>query len=152
MKPIKKNLYDKILRLMPIVCVDLLIKRGKKILLVKRKNNPAKGEWWLPGGRIFKTETIERAARRKARGEVGLSCSFKKISQVTSTYFKKTEDMQFDIHTINIIVELKQIDNREPAVDWDHGGWRWADCNSKSYHLYIQKILAGQGFKYRRFK
>jgi colanic acid biosynthesis protein WcaH len=63
---IEQELYDQILRVMPIPCVDLLVTdESGRILLVKRINEPSKGQWWFPGGRVLFGETREKAARRK---------------------------------------------------------------------------------------
>lgn len=72
MKQIPRSLYKQIVEVMPILCVDLVIVHEGKYLLVKRKNEPAKGLWWPPGGRVWKGETIEQAARRKAKEEIGV--------------------------------------------------------------------------------
>ena len=53
-KKITDERYKAIVEAVPICCVDLIIKSKGKILLVKRKNEPLKGEFWLPGGRIYK--------------------------------------------------------------------------------------------------
>lgn len=70
---IEQELYDQILRVMPIPCVDLLITDDLGcVLLVKRKNDPMKDHWWFPGGRVLFNETREQAARRKLYEECGL--------------------------------------------------------------------------------
>lgn len=67
-------LYRQIRMIMPIVCVDLVVMDRKgKLLLVKRNNDPAKGEWWFPGGRVFYGETRIEAAKRKLQEECGLA-------------------------------------------------------------------------------
>lgn len=84
---IPKATYRKILELVPIVCVDLVIVNKNKCLLVKRNNEPAKGQYWFPGGRVYKMETIEKAALRKAREEVNLRCKFQGIISIEQTIF-----------------------------------------------------------------
>jgi colanic acid biosynthesis protein WcaH len=70
---IPQNIYAQIVRLMPIPCVDLLVKdEGGRVLLIKRANEPAKGQWWFPGGRVHFLETREQAAKRKLKEECGL--------------------------------------------------------------------------------
>ena len=71
---IPDSLWLDILGNVPIVCADCAIVRGGKALLILRGDQPAKGEWWVPGGRVLKGETLRQAARRKAMGEVGLDC------------------------------------------------------------------------------
>lgn len=70
---ISADLYSKIIRIMPIPCVDLIVQDNqKKILLIKRGNEPAKGEWWFPGGRVYFGETRLEASKRKLNEECGL--------------------------------------------------------------------------------
>ena len=70
---IPEQLYKKIIKVMPVPCVDLLITNTQgKVLLVKRKNEPAKGQWWFPGGRVYFGETRQAAAIRKLKEECGL--------------------------------------------------------------------------------
>lgn len=58
---------------MPIPCVDLIVvNNGGDVLLAKRTNEPAKDEWWFPGGRVHYLETRLGAAIRKLREECGL--------------------------------------------------------------------------------
>ena len=65
--------YDQILKTMPIPCVDLLVVDNERnILLIKRRNEPAKGQWWFPGGRVHYKETRCEAAIRKLKEECGL--------------------------------------------------------------------------------
>src|SRR5271157_796432 len=78
---LEEELYRKIVRCLPIVCVDLLItnKEGL-ILLVKRLNPPGIGEWWFPGGRTLFKELRADAVLRKLKQECDLApMSFKEL-------------------------------------------------------------------------
>jgi colanic acid biosynthesis protein WcaH len=60
----------------PLVSIDLIIRNGKgEVLLGKRVNRPARGYWFVPGGRILKNEPIENAIRRISRTELGFEIS-----------------------------------------------------------------------------
>ena len=47
----------------PLISIDILIKKGNKILLGRRVNKPAQGYFFSIGGRIDKNETIENAMK-----------------------------------------------------------------------------------------
>ena len=82
--------YKLIINNIPVLCVDLLIIHDGKCLLLKRNNEPAKGEFWFAGGRVRKFETIENAALRISKTETNLDCEYKKIISVEETIFSKT--------------------------------------------------------------
>jgi ADP-ribose pyrophosphatase YjhB (NUDIX family) len=70
---IPEELYQQFCRAMPLACVDLIvIDRGSRVLLLLRRNHPAFGEWWFPGGRVLYLETRRQAALRKLREECGI--------------------------------------------------------------------------------
>ena len=56
----------------PIVGVGAVVLDGSRVVLVKRANEPLKGEWSLPGGAVDVGETLEQAIRREVREETGL--------------------------------------------------------------------------------
>src|SRR2546428_7972306 len=56
----------------PVVGVGAVVIDGSRVLLVKRANEPLKGEWSLPGGAVEIGETLEAAIRREVREETGL--------------------------------------------------------------------------------
>lgn len=68
----------------PSLTVDILIKVDDGIVLVKRKNEPYKGRWAIPGGFVEHGETVENAALREAREETGLEVRLKNLVGVYS--------------------------------------------------------------------
>ena len=69
---LEKEDYQKMVRAMPVVSVDLIINNEYgRILLGKRKNRPAANHWFVPGGRLFKGEDIPTAVRRISMQELG---------------------------------------------------------------------------------
>ncbi|MDR8524433.1 GDP-mannose mannosyl hydrolase [Shewanella fidelis] len=69
----------------PLVSIDLIVRNSEgKILLGKRANRPAKGNWFVPGGRVLKDESLEDAFNRLIIAELGLiktTSSFKGVYQ-----------------------------------------------------------------------
>ena len=65
--------YQAIVDALPILCVDLVLTNARgEYLLVKRKNPPLQGQWWVPGGRVLKGERLAEAAIRKLGEELSL--------------------------------------------------------------------------------
>lgn len=56
----------------PIPSVDLLVRHGDGLLFGRRVNAPAKGYWFVPGGRIRKGESRREAVHRVAESELGV--------------------------------------------------------------------------------
>lgn len=130
---IAEDLYKQILRSMPIPCVDLLVTDEKgNVLLLRRKNEPAAGQWWFPGGRVLIGEKREDAAKRKLEEECGLFAS------------KFIEDGTFDIvfnlthgaciHSITTLFSVQvlhedniQLDHQSHEAGW-HTPSEWLKC------------------------
>jgi ADP-ribose pyrophosphatase YjhB (NUDIX family) len=56
----------------PIVGVGALIIEVDRVVLVRRSNEPLKGEWSLPGGMLELGETLHQGVIREALEETGL--------------------------------------------------------------------------------
>jgi UDPglucose 6-dehydrogenase len=56
----------------PALAINVIVEDKSKILLVKRRLEPFKGLWSLPGGYVEYGETVEDAARREVKEECGL--------------------------------------------------------------------------------
>lgn len=139
--------YSLILKKMPVLCVDVLIIHAGKCLLIKRENDPAKGQYWLPGGRVHKLESIENAAIRKAKEETNLNCQYIGIVSVEETIFKKEGQMITDVHTVNICCELHVPDTILLETDKYHSDFKWVDKQSSAYHDAINHPLSLVGFE-----
>ena len=71
-KPIPPDEWETIIRNVPIVSVDLVVRQDGGVILGKRTNPPAEGEWFVPGGTVFKHERLEEAIHRIAKEELGV--------------------------------------------------------------------------------
>lgn len=60
---------------------------------MRRKNQPVLGEWWFPGGRIRKGESLDEALYREAEEETGLEISSYKLINVYSRVFPERHDI-----------------------------------------------------------
>lgn len=126
---IPKADYTRILEVLPILCVDCVIIHDARCLLLKRLQEPAKGQYWFPGGRVFKGEQIKDAALRKAREEVSLECAFEGTLSIEETLFTQQGDMPFDLHTVNVCCRLSVQNLDTFTLDPSHDGCAWVDAN-----------------------
>src|SRR5215217_682629 len=64
--------FTQLVRLTPLVSIDLVIRNNEqKVLVALRTNEPAKGVYFVPGGCIRNNETIESAFTRILKAETG---------------------------------------------------------------------------------
>lgn len=138
--------FKKTLSSFPIACIDIVVRSvDSKILLIKRKEKPAKGDWWFPGGRIFKNEEILDAISRKLKDEVGIE-EVVEAEQIGAfeTIF---EDGPFEeqSHTINItyIVELSKLAKDCSIVLQDKfaDDYRWVVGREDFICSYVKNII-----------
>jgi colanic acid biosynthesis protein WcaH len=67
-----KELFSKVIKNTPLVSIDLVVKNNRgQTLLGQRLNKPAKGFWFVPGGRILKDEALAAAFKRLTLDELG---------------------------------------------------------------------------------
>jgi colanic acid biosynthesis protein WcaH len=61
----------------PIPSVDLVLVHDGGVVLGKRTNEPAKGEWFVPGGRVRKGERLAETVHRVAHEELGVDVTIR---------------------------------------------------------------------------
>ncbi|MBN1218704.1 MAG: NUDIX hydrolase [Anaerolineae bacterium] len=66
----------------PKVGASVLAERDGQVLLVKRKMDPARGSWCLPGGFMEMSETPQESAARECREETGLEVEITRLIDV----------------------------------------------------------------------
>jgi ADP-ribose pyrophosphatase len=68
----------------PLVGAGALVRKGSKVLLVKRKYPPNEGRWAIPGGLVELNERVEEAAVREVKEETGLDVDLEKLLDVAT--------------------------------------------------------------------
>lgn len=112
---IPAKLYKKIVELVPILCVDVILKYKKKYILIKRANEPLKSLWWIPGGRAFKGEKTLATARRKVWIETGLIARNFKIIGIYEDFYPRSF---FGIPTSSVsVVYEAEVEKFSPILD-----------------------------------
>ena len=138
------ELYRKFHQCLPILCVDVILKTvDGKFLMVRRKEEPAKGNWWFVGGRVFKNESLECAARRKVREEIGLNAEY--IEKIIGGYeiFFKEDPFGHGNGTHAIVscfsTEIENIVNLK--LDNTSSNYKIFSFYKKDWHPYLIKCL-----------
>ena len=98
----------------PSVTTDIFIFDDDfNFILIKRKNNPYKDCWALPGGFVEYGESVENAAIREAKEETNIDVELKELVNV---YSEPSRDPRG--HTITIAYIAKgDINNRKADSD-----------------------------------
>ena len=121
-KFIEEDLYKQICEKMPIPCVDIILRNSDgNFLLVKRNNEPLKSEFWVPGGRIFKSETSLDACVRKCFEELGVEIdpiNFNFMGFYEGDFDKNNFDTDGGYHTISLVYDCSlEIEDSEITLD-----------------------------------
>ncbi len=99
-----KRLYPK----QPIIGVGAVIINNGKILLEKRKNDPGKGKWSIPGGIVELGESVEQTIIREVREETGLEVEQPKHIDIVDNIVKdENSNVKYHFVIIDCFVKLK---------------------------------------------
>lgn len=122
---IEAKLYKKIVELVPIVCVDVVLIHEGKYILVKRKNDPLKNQWWVVGGRAHRGEATYLSAIRKVKEETGLKATNLKFRGVYEDHYQKSA---FGVPTSSVsIVYQAEVAEYKPKLDSTSSGIKLSD-------------------------
>lgn len=135
MKKLPFEFYKKIVASLPILCVDgVLVDKGK-FLLIKRKNQPQKGKWWVPGGRVLKGERMEKALKRKVKEELGINIKILKPLGYYEEFCKENEfRLKSGIHTLSIVFLAKLL-SLNIKLDNQSSAWRFSKNLPKDFKI-----------------
>src|SRR5574338_672973 len=103
----------------PTPTTDVIVQKGTSILLVRRKNEPFKGNLALPGGFINEGETAEQAAVREALEETSLQVE---PIDILGVYSDPRRDPRK--HTMSVVLVCIVVGGSEKAGD-DASNLHW---------------------------
>ena len=96
----------------PSLTVDGVIIKDNKVLLIKRRNEPYKDKWAIPGGFVEYGEKTEDAVIREIKEETGLEA---KIDGLIGVYSDPDRDPRK--HVVSIAYLLTDIKGKEKGGD-----------------------------------
>jgi mutator protein MutT len=118
----------------PIVGVGAIAINEGKILLEKRKNEPGKGKWSVPGGIVDLGEDLEQAVVREVKEETGLEVDAPQLIDVVSDV-SLDENGKVKYHFV-IIDYLVTVKRGEPKAASDADALKWVPFNEvEAYDL-----------------
>lgn len=136
----------------PAISVDILVfskqHAGTRLLLIRRKNEPYKGDWAFPGGFMNIDETAEEAAFRELKEETNLDVSelrqvgaFSKVDRdprerVVSIVFYTVVDEEGIVSGSDDAAEAKWFPlGAVPALAFDHAEILKRTLETKNHEL-----------------
>ena len=126
----------------PLISIDILIKKGNKILLGKRINKPAQGYFFSIGGRINKNESIDNAMARVALNE--LNIDLKSTPEFIGVFEHFYDDSMYEnvsTHYVNIAYEY-EVEEIPDLPTEQHSEYQWFTVdellNSDQVHKYTK--------------
>lgn len=138
--------YKQILDVLPILCVDVVITNScGEYLLVKRRGEPLKGQWWVIGGRVLKGETVEQAAVRKVETEVGLTLrNFRAVGYYQEVFQNGPFEIQSGLHTVSVVFAGEADAQQAITLDGQSADWTYAQALPAAFH--VQPFPGESGF------
>jgi colanic acid biosynthesis protein WcaH len=126
--PLPAEDFKHVIQHAPLVSIDLIVEdEAGRYLLGLRTNAPAKGYWFVPGGRVYKNERLVEALMRIGRVELGVdlhleACRF--FGMYEHFYADNAFSQEFGTHYVVAAYALK-VEGLSSLPDQQHSAYRW---------------------------
>ncbi|KNA27935.1 GDP-mannose mannosyl hydrolase [Pantoea ananatis] len=146
---LSKDLFESVIANAPLISIDLIVQNSKgEFLLGYRNNKPAQNYWFVPGGRIFKSETIPNAFKRIAHDELNLNLDID-LATFKGVYEHHYDDsfVSDDVttHYIVLAYAIFNVSDSESMPDIQHAKFKWFSKEellvSDSVHTYTKNYF-----------
>ena len=118
-----KRLYPR----QPVVGIGAIILQPGQILLEQRGNEPARGQWTIPGGVVEVGESLENAVCRETKEETGLDVQKASLIDVVDQVHRdKQGRIEYHYVIIDYIVTVKP---KEPRAASDAKDLKWVSID-----------------------
>jgi|SRR3989344_256812 len=141
---ISRHFYKKILRVMPNLAVDAVIVYRGKFLLLRRAIPPRKGEWWLPGGRVVKSESPAKSAKNKIYEETGVRIRPMRLLGIDSMYERR---WGIKVQTCTFVYLARPIKSLGIRTNFNNTEYQWFEKVNPAWHPYVKKFVHLAGFR-----
>lgn len=127
--PLPREQFLEVVARAPLVSIDLIVRDGDgRVLLGLRRNAPARGWWFVPGGAIRKNESLDIAFRRISRNELGreLRRGDSALLGIYEHFYAENADDRpgFGTHYVVLAHSLRLEEPLTPPAD-QHSVYRW---------------------------
>ena len=147
---LEPNTFKSIVESVPLVSIDICLVYKGKILLGRRNNQPLKGEWFTPGGRIFKNEPWQECIHRVAVTELGITikniAEFKLMGVWDHFYTNSVMDENISTHYVNLPHYFLPSKRPKLSINLQHDSLLWFDLEQVAYsdgfHKYIRNYAS----------
>jgi colanic acid biosynthesis protein WcaH len=137
-KRLDDSTFKTVIDCTPLISIDLVVRNSHgKILLGERINRPAQGFWFVPGGRIFKGESLAVAFKRLTLNELGIEIDIIDASYLglyehfydDSFYTDESKDMSISTHYVvsgfEVLLPLTEHLSANNLPAEQHGAYQW---------------------------
>ena len=136
------QIFKTVVDSVPLVSIDILIKRNNKVLLGKRVNKPAQSYFFSTGGRINKNETINSAMNRIVKDELNIELkTTPKFIGVFEHFYDDSIYEDISTHYVNLAYEYQVEEVVDLPVE-QHSEYKWFAIDellaSKQVHKYTK--------------
>lgn len=109
-----------------MLAVDVIIRTPDGVVLIKRKNEPYKERWAIPGGFVRYGERVEDAAAREVKEETSLRV---KLRELVGVYSDPKRDPRGHVVSVCFLAErvggrLKASSDAQDTKIFKHIPWR----------------------------
>ena len=122
--------FENVIRLTPLVAIDFIIRSpDERVLVGRRTNEPARGVFFVPGGRITKNETRPAAFRRISQEELGIGLDIARahFHSVNDHIYETNRFCKpgFGTHYVTLAYELTLALEISSLPRDQHGEFKW---------------------------
>ena len=117
----------------PLVSIDLCLVCEGQLMMGLRHNEPLKGQWFTPGGRLLKNERWQDGLARIAKAELGLTVKTdaRELMGVRDHFYENSAvNKSSSTHNVNLPHVCCWGSRLELSMDAQHESVRWFELAS----------------------
>ena len=121
--------FATVVRSTPLISIDLIVEnQAGEFLLGQRTQRPAQNFWFVPGGRVQKDETLERAFARLTEAELGTAFTLQdgEFYGVWQHFYDDNfSGSEFSTHYVVLGFRLRVDADALQLPDAQHSDYQW---------------------------